>query len=245
MNPALPSLLSSSAIPDSKSPVTRTRMHRSIYSGLTATVLREHIVSGTLAAGVPLVEAALADALGVSRGPVRNALIELEAEGLVRTGGNGRSVVAGFTQEDLTDVLAVRLEIESLAARWGLQRKRDTAGISNAFAEMLSEGSSTTRLADIDLGFHRRLVEFSGSRSLLQSWLCLAPIIHAVITVGNRRLGARDGEADFQRIIESHRPIVKAVAAGDQRRCAKLLAAQFAITAEMYCVDGGASAGGR
>jgi DNA-binding GntR family transcriptional regulator len=214
-------------------------MQRSIHSGRTVSLLREQIVSAELPAGTPLVETALADALGVSRGPVRNALVELEAEGLVRTEKNGRSVVAGFTQEDLTDVLAVRLELESLAVRWGLERGHDPQHVRDAFEEMLAEGSSTAALIELDLGFHRRLLEFSGSRALLQSWLRLAPILHAVITVGNRRLGARDGASDFDRIISSHRPIVDAVTEGDGSRVAELLEQQFAITAAMYRVDRG------
>jgi DNA-binding GntR family transcriptional regulator len=222
---------------DRVSPAVPNRMHRSLYTGRTVAILREEIVSGDLAAGTPLVETALAEAFGVSRGPVRNALIELEAEGLVFTESNGRSTVRGFSQEDLRDVLAVRLELESLGVGWGIDRGHDATTVRDAFEAMLAEKASTPRLIELDLSFHRSLVEFSGSRALFQSWLRLAPILHALVTVGNRRLGARDGVADFERIIKAHRPVSNAVLAGDAALTRQLLAEQFAVTAEMYRID--------
>jgi len=210
-----------------------------MHTGRAVGVLREEIVAGELVAGAPLVETALAEALGVSRGPIRNALTELEGEGLVRTERNGRSLVAGFTQADLTDVLAVRLEIESLAIRWGIERDCDPEPVRAAFEAMLAEGASTARLIELDMGFHRSLLEFSSSRALLHAWLRLAPILEAVITVGNRRLGARDGTADFERIITAHRPVTQAVLRKDAALASRLLAKQFGVTAEMYRVDSG------
>jgi len=212
-------------------------MQRSIHTGRTVAILREQIVSGELVPGTPLVETTLAEALGVSRGPVRNALIELEGEGLVRTGSNGRSLVAGFSQDDLRDLLAVRFELESLAIAWGVERDHDAEPIGEALQAMVEQGASTPALIELDLGFHRRLVEFGGSKALLISWLRLAPIIHATITVGNSRLGVRDGQSDFERIIKSHTPVFEAVASGDAAGASKLLAQQFNVTAEMYRVD--------
>jgi DNA-binding GntR family transcriptional regulator len=212
-------------------------MQRSMHTGRTVATLREQIVSGELPAGTPLVETVLAEALGVSRGPVRNALIELEGEGLVRTGSNGRSLVAGFRQDDLRDLLAVRFELESLAITWGIERDHDSAPIKDALQAMVDEGASTPDLIELDLGFHRKLVELAGSTALLNSWLRLAPIIHATITVGNSRLGVRDGKAGFERIIRSHTPVFEAVTSGDATGASKLLAQQFSVTAEMYRVD--------
>jgi DNA-binding GntR family transcriptional regulator len=208
-----------------------------MHTGRTVATLREQIVSGELRPGTPLVETALAEALGVSRGPVRNALIELEGEGLVGTESNGRSMVVGFSQDDLRDLLAVRFESETLAITWGVERDNDPAPIGEILRAMVDEGRSTPDLIDLDLGFHRSIVEFAGSKALLNSWLRLAPIIHATITVGNSRLGVRDGNADFERIIRSHTPVFEAIAAGDAVGASKLLAQQFGVTAEMSRVD--------
>ena len=213
------------------------RLSRSIHSGRIVSQLREEIIAGALEAGTPLRESALADRLEVSRGPVRNALLELHAEGLVETHRNGRSYVAGFTQSDLRDLLAVRLEQESLAIRWGIERRQSPAGIVDAFGDMERESASTPELIDLDMAFHHAIVRFSGSRMLIRAWLGLAPVVRAVITVGNRRLGVQEPRSDFARIISAHEPIVEAVVKRRPKVAAALLAEQFEVTSSMYRVD--------
>lgn len=212
------------------------RLARSIHSGRVLAELREAIVSGLLTAGAPLPEAALADELSVSRGPVRNALHELESEGLVETLSNGRTIATGFSTDDMRDLFAVRLELESLAARWGVEAGNSTDGIRRALTTMAEEGASTPHLVELDLSFHRALVTFSGSRSLLRSWLAIAAVIGTVITVGNRRLGAREPESDYARIMAAHTPIGDALERGDVAAVHDLLARQFQITQSMYPV---------
>lgn len=210
------------------------KLERSVYSGRVASVLREAIVEGTLVAGEPLVEARLAEQLAVSRGPIRNALHVLEGEGLVRTQPNGRSVVVGFSRADLEDLVGVRFELESTAIRRGIAARADTAPIRSAYALVLDEGASTQRLVDFDIDFHRALLEFSGSRFLTQAWLALAPVIHTVITIGNRRMAEADPDENFTRIISVHEPLVEAIEAYDARAALRLLGAQFAVTREMF-----------
>ncbi|MDO8209942.1 GntR family transcriptional regulator [Conexibacter sp. CPCC 206217] len=210
------------------------KLDRSVYSGRVASVLREAIVEGTLVAGEPLVEARLAEQLAVSRGPIRNALHVLEGEGLVRTQPNGRSVVVGFSAADLEDLVGVRFELESTAIRRGIAARADTAPIRSAYALVLDEGASTQRLVDFDIDFHRALLEFSGSRFLTQAWLALAPVIHTVITIGNRRMAEADPDENFTRIISVHAPLVDAIEAYDASAALRLLGAQFAVTREMF-----------
>jgi DNA-binding GntR family transcriptional regulator len=210
------------------------KLDRSVYSGRVTSLLREAIVSGELAADAPLVEARLAEQLSVSRGPIRNALHALESEGLVRTQPNGRTVVVGFGPADFDDLMRVRLELESAAIRRGIEQHAEIGPLEATFAEMEQEQESTQRLVDLDVIFHRRLVELSGSRFLTQSWLALAPVIHTVITIGNRRLTERDPAEHLVRIIGAHRPLVAAVAARDTERALRVLAEQFGVTTSMF-----------
>lgn len=216
-----------------------TKLARSVYSGWVAAVLREAIIEGRLPAGTPLVEMRLAEELSVSRGPVRSALNVLEGEGLVRTMPNGRTVVVGFDENDLADLFRVRYELESTAIRWGIERRASVEPVREALAAIEGEGASTSRLVDLDIEFHRALVELSASRFLVQAWLALAPGIHTVITVGNRRLAVRDPRFHYERIVASHRPLVDAIAAFDAERATGLLADQFGITKSMFNADAG------
>jgi DNA-binding GntR family transcriptional regulator len=213
------------------------KLARSLYSGRIAGLLREAIIDGSLPAGTPLVEMRLAEQLSVSRGPVRNALHALESEGLVRTRPNGRVESAGFKERDLDDLFIVRFQLESLAIHTGLEAQVDLAHVEEAFAAIEEEGASTSHLVELDVDFHRALVGLAGSRFLLHAWLAIAPVIQAVITLGNDRLASRDPESNFRRIVESHARIVDAVRAHDAVKAAQLLAEQFDLTKSMFRAD--------
>jgi GntR family transcriptional regulator, gluconate operon transcriptional repressor len=214
------------------------KLARSLYSGRIADQLREAIIDGSLPGGTPLVEMRLAEQLSVSRGPVRNALHALENEGLVRTRPNGRVESAGFSERDLDDLFVVRFQLESLAVRTGLEKRADVGPVEEAFAAIEREGASTPHLVELDIDFHRALVGLGGSRFLLHAWLAIAPVIQAVITLGNRRLASRDPASNFRRIVESHARVVEAVSARDSDEAARLLAEQFALTTSMFRAEG-------
>jgi DNA-binding GntR family transcriptional regulator len=80
--------------------------------------LREAISGGSIRANEPLREGRLAAALGVSRTPVREALVRLSAEGLVEADGTGGLRVADLRADDLDEVFALRTALESLAVRY-------------------------------------------------------------------------------------------------------------------------------
>jgi DNA-binding GntR family transcriptional regulator len=210
------------------------KLARSLHSGSVASALREAIIGQAVPAGTPLVERTLAEQLGMSRGPIRNALYTLEGEGLVTTASNGRAFVTGFTTDDLRDLLAVRFQLESTAVRWGLERSADVAPVLALLEEMRHEGTSSQRLVDLDISFHLALLELSGSRFLVQSWQAIAPVIHTVITLGNRTLESRDPASNFNRIITSHRRIVAPMKTGNVDETVKRLADQFKFTGSMF-----------
>lgn len=210
------------------------RLARSLHSGRIAGQLREAIIDGELPAGTPLVEMRLADRLAVSRGPIRSALHVLLGEGLVETLPNGRTISAGFGEDDLRDLFEVRFEIESLGIRRGTEAGASPEPILEAMGAIEDEGSSTDRLVELDIEFHRSLVAFSESRFLIQSWLAIAPVIQAVITIGNRRLAQKDPQRNFKRIVDSHRLLAGAIVARDVPRATKLLSKQFGVTSSMF-----------
>jgi DNA-binding GntR family transcriptional regulator len=210
------------------------RLARSLHSGPVAGRLREAIISGALPAGTPLVERSLAEQLSVSRGPVRNAVFALEGEGLVSTHANGRAVVRGFDQADLDDLMAVRFELESRGVRWGIERGQSFESLIAVFEEMKSEGTSNENLVNLDLSFHLALVESSGSRFLVQAWQAIAPVLHTVITLGNRSLAQHDPTWNFERIIDAHQRLVDPIVAGEADRAVEGLAEQFSLTTNMF-----------
>lgn len=84
--------------------------------------IRDAILNGRYKPGDALVETKLAEELGVSRTPIREAIRQLELEGLVISIPNKGVVVSGVSQKDIDDIYTIRSMLEGLAARWAAQR---------------------------------------------------------------------------------------------------------------------------
>lgn len=134
--------------------------------------IRDKILNGTYKEHEELREVALGKELGVSRTPVREALRQLELEGLVTIIPNKGAFVTGITQKDIQDIYEMRFMLEGLCARWA------TEHITEAQLEELEEiiflsefhsrryGSSGDQVTELDGRFHRVLYEASQSRML-------------------------------------------------------------------------------
>jgi DNA-binding GntR family transcriptional regulator len=205
----------------------REKLARSLYSGPILAALREAIVKGQHPKGTRLVESRLAAELGVSRGPVRRALQALEAEGLVETLRNGRMVVVGFGLDDLASLFRVRQLLESTAIRWGVEQRADTISIQHACEAFMQLDTVDERSIQVDVAFHRTLIEFGQSRFLLQAWTSLAPILQVVMNIALQAAVGEFAARSSEYIVSRHMPIVEAISAGDPERAVRLLEEQF------------------
>lgn len=146
---------------------------------LTETLLRirEMILRGDLAPGQRVAEAPLADLLGLSRTPVRQALPLLAHEGLLAEHETRGYVVRGFTSADITDAIDLRAVLEGLAARRVAERGASKAFI-RALRACLDEGdalfvnrkveeSDEARYADMNARFHSLILQEAGSALLI------------------------------------------------------------------------------
>lgn len=132
--------------------------------------LRELILRGELAPGERISELAMVDRLGVSRTPLRAALIRLESEGLLEAIPNGGFAVRGFTVSDVFAAMEIRGAIEGLAARFAAERRLTAEALAPASEclgqiDRLIEGGGDAFPAYVALNerFHALLKEFSGS----------------------------------------------------------------------------------
>jgi DNA-binding GntR family transcriptional regulator len=206
------------------------KLSRSAHSLRVVHALREAIVAGRMAAGVPLVETAIARDLGVSRGPVRTALHELHSQGLVEITPTGRCSVVGFDHARLLDLLAVRWQLESQAVRWGLERRHGLEDVVAAYTALESaDDASGEELAELDMVFHRALMAYSGSRALMSAWGALAPVLTTVLVVANRRTEL-SAEQLTTLVRNLHTPLVEGLLSGDADEVGRLLQRQFENT---------------
>jgi DNA-binding GntR family transcriptional regulator len=134
--------------------------------------LREAIINGILEPGERLMEIQLAEEMGVSRTPVREAIRKLELEGFVVMIPRKGAYVAGISMKDIADVFEIRAALESLAA--GLAAERITEEELEQLERTLVRNSEVTEinnldaLVDIDTDFHDVLYKASRNVRLVQ-----------------------------------------------------------------------------
>ena len=180
--------------------------------------LREAIVNGVVSQGDAIGEVALAQRLGVSRVPVREALIELERNGLVEFDDRGRTRVPVLTPEDFAEIHEMRLALEPVAARL-LAARADTA----AFAQLELNMAATARvkslgeLSRLDAEFHDLIVRASGNRRLWQSWDALRYQVEMWLTQMHRH-HQRLKRGTVAETVQGHGKLLKALRSGDSEQ---------------------------
>ena len=134
--------------------------------------LRRAILKGELKPGERLMEIALAEKLGVSRTPIREAMRKLELEGLVVMIPRRGAQVANITEKDLNDVLEVRIALENVAIEKACTRmsEEDMGRLwlaAKEFERTMAEGN-LVRLAEADVEFHEIIYRASDNKRLNQ-----------------------------------------------------------------------------
>jgi GntR family transcriptional regulator of gluconate operon len=155
-----------------------------------AAVLRDAIVSGKISQGTRLVEEDLAQQMGVSRGPVRDALRELIREGIVEQTPSGVLVV-GLDQEGIRQLLEYRalLEIFSLRRVVATKPPEVVDELRQIHERMGSPAvrSDPAAFALADMEFHRWIVTHSGNRLVTQNWENISHTIESALRITDRR----------------------------------------------------------
>lgn len=132
--------------------------------------IREDILSGKYKQHEELKEVNIGQELGVSRTPVREALRQLELEGLVQIIPNKGAYVTGITAKDILDIYAVRSMLEGLCARWAaeyiaeesIQKLKENIELSEFYAER----KNYAQMCKLDTDFHEILYDASESKIL-------------------------------------------------------------------------------
>ncbi len=140
---------------------------------LTAKVfryLRDGITEGRYQSGDYLVETKLAEELGVSRTPIREALKQLELEDLAESIPNRGVIVKGLSQEDINDIFTIRHLLEGQAAYWAAQRIKqehlDRLAELIELMELYTRKDDSAHLTRLDTEFHEVIYIACNSRTL-------------------------------------------------------------------------------
>lgn len=147
-------------------------------------ILRDAITGGRLKPGARLIEVDLAKELGTSRAPVREALRQLEQEGLVATYPYRGSEVLGVSQDEVEQVLVpIRITLERFAFSRALGKlsEDDFMTLQEFVGEMerAARDGDVDRVADADIRFHELVIHRSEQRHCLQIWNTIQPRVRA------------------------------------------------------------------
>jgi DNA-binding GntR family transcriptional regulator len=184
--------------------------------------LRRTIVEGRFSPGDRLREERLAEALDVSRGPIRDALRELEREGLVVRRRNRGAIVASLSRADVEEVYSLRLAIEPLVCAWGARNasEQDWLEMGSVIAAYSQLTTTTTphEAADADLRFHDVVYRAAGHRRVQRLWQDLRPQVY-IFLLARKYVGT----PEFRDImIANHESILSAMRDRDAEAARRL-----------------------
>lgn len=132
--------------------------------------LKNAILNGVYKPGESLIEMKVAKEMGVSRTPVREAIRQLELEGLVSSIPNKGVIVEGVTEQDVEDIYTIRKMIEGLAARWAAEKITDEQLKEMKdvieLMEFYTEKGELDKLSELDTQFHDIIFRACNSRPL-------------------------------------------------------------------------------
>lgn len=190
-----------------------------------ARAIRAAILDGRLEPGEPLRETQLAESLGTSRTPVREALILLEREGLVQGVPNRGSTVRRYDREELDELYKIRAALEGLAAREAAERMDDEtlAALEEScqrFRKLrTSENIKVPKLTEENMTFHEVIHRAAGSARLA----AMVREVTALPSIHNSYTGYTDEHRAT--VEEAHRAITAALRARDGEAAADLMQA--------------------
>ncbi|NLY82412.1 MAG: GntR family transcriptional regulator [Clostridiales bacterium] len=178
--------------------------------------LKHKILIGNVNPGTRLMEIELAESMGVSRTPIREAIRKLEKEGLVSIEPRRGAYVSDISIKDMVDILEVREDLEGLAASLAARRINEEEAselkrITEKYSEAIISGN-TDDIVKYDEMFHKLVVSCSGNRTLMQ-------MVGSVQELALRfRYLYYDDYSRYEDMPGEHTGIMEAIINGDEKK---------------------------
>ena len=198
------------------------RPHLTSLSGQVYDHLRRAIITAEIAPGGKLVELDIAAQMGTSQGPIREALQRLEHDGLVKRHARSATFVTSMSMSEMYELFCIRSVIEGFAIRHTVQTiNADHYRLLDELVEKMAlagREKDLIRLAELDVQFHRHIVEWSGSEGLRRVWSPLASQVQRFIVQSHP-----EHYLDFVEIGTRHQPIADALRSGDADEAVRVM----------------------
>ena len=197
-----------------------------------ATALRQAIADGKLHPGARLLEVQIAREMGTSRAPLREALIQLEREGLVVRQPNRGTFVADLTEDLVREVASLRGVLEGFAASLAVKQltREDFEHLETILKEMLAVArrGDFPRMVEWDYKFHEYIMRASGHRLLYETWVGMDRKIRVYLSATNLMYG------DMKAVVHGHLPILQALRRRDPQRAGRVMAEHMSEVLDLF-----------
>ncbi len=184
-------------------------------------LLRDRILNDEYTTGQKLNELALANELKISRTPIREALKQLELEGLVESIPNKGVYVKGFSPRDIDDMFEIRLSLEGLAIQLAIDRMDDVylAKIKDVYdlMEFYTLKKEVEKVNDLNILYHETIYQATQSRYVEQ----LLRDVHYYVSVTSRHSITQQERMETALI--EHKAILDSIVAGDKELAKKTI----------------------
>lgn len=199
-----------------------------------ASQLRRDIISGTCKPGEALAEPVLAERFGVSRAPVREAMIELERAGLVQFETTGRTRVRTLEEKDITEIVEARIALEAMGARLAAIRwtAEDTRWIENSIAAQ-EKATTGVKFSKLDIAMHEYIMQRGGNERLVTLWQYVRWQFEMALTHIHRLQKKRALDLRCFSVM-GHRNVLKPLAGRQPETAAKVMAQHIKVSIEWY-----------
>ena len=159
---------------------------RRVLSDVVTDDLRDAIISHELEPGRRIAEDELALQMGVSRGPIREALMRLEREGLVVTERHKGARVASWSDVDIQEIYSMRSVLEELAIEWACRNATVSdleamEDVLHLYSKLTEKQRTPRTVSHVDLDFHTALFSAAHHDRLFQAWSVLRSQILAFL----------------------------------------------------------------
>lgn len=181
--------------------------------GVVATEIRKRILRGECKPGERLVQHVIAQQLGVSGAPVREALVQLEREGLARAYPRRGYEVATANGRDAWEIYSLRGTLEQMAIQLALPQltSSDLEELERILRRMARIGAADLlKAVELDQEFHAHLVDRCGHRRLREAWHHLDTVLMAMFFTITHRLPLRPSQ-----MADVHQPLLTVLQTGD------------------------------
>jgi DNA-binding GntR family transcriptional regulator len=213
-------------------------VRRTVLREEVKNVLLERILSGHYAPGERLIEIRIAQELGVSQAPVREALRDLEFVRLVESVPFRGARVRSVSDAELAEVYPIRGALEEVAAREAAKRMGGDVTALEAELAGMEAAHDLSEQVEHDVRFHQLIVAASGNSRLIEIWGSLQVETRTAITALRTGLSAHD-------VAEMHRPIIEALRRQDAGAAGRAIRSHVEHFGQMLVKAQGARARGR